>query len=172
MEQFENVQPVIDLDQRRRVPALELGVRLFARPFQGVVVVFVEILMENERRALGIVHGEHRFQFCRRHGRKALRHKQAAVCGDALGDRPCARHTFSPARADKFHTVTCRLLLVRIRRTPPRRARKKNARKPPSPAERAPSSLPASKPAFCLCSDMFTDIWPRIRAALLWRSCT
>ena len=75
VEQFEHVQPRVDLDERRGVPALELGVRLFARGFQPVIVVFVEIFVQDRRRAFRVAHGQHLFQFFLCNGGECFRNK-------------------------------------------------------------------------------------------------
>ena len=110
VEQLEHIQPGVHAHEGRGIPFFKLSVRLFAGSLQFVEVVIVQKFMQYRGRALGVAHRHHRLQLLRSDLRKALRHEQAAVFGDALRDRPRARHTFSPARTDEFHAVL--LILV------------------------------------------------------------
>ena len=126
VEELEHVQPRVDLDEGGGVSALELRVRLFAGGFEPFVVVFVQKFVEHGGRALGVAHGEHRLQLLCGDGGEALRDEEAAVCGDALGDRLRTCHTFSPARADKFHRLKPRFIYnARVKKT------RRNIRPPP-----------------------------------------
>ena len=63
VEEFEHVHAVLHAYEGRGVPALKLRVCLLQCGEQFVLVVFVEVFVQDERGALGVIHPKHRLQF-------------------------------------------------------------------------------------------------------------
>ena len=105
VEKLEHIQARVYLDERRRVAVLEAGICLFAGGFQPFVIIFVEEFMQDGGGTFGIAHGKHFRKLRARHLGECFRHEKPAVGSDAPSDRLRPRHTFSPARTDKFHCV-------------------------------------------------------------------
>ena len=106
VEKFQHIHAVFHAHKGSGVPALKLGICLFQRTEQFLLVVFVQIFMQNERGAFGIVHAEHRLQFLPRDSGEHGRHEQPAVARNALHDRLRARDFFFSSRADKLHIAS------------------------------------------------------------------
>ena len=105
VEKFQHVHAVFHFYKGGGIVPFELSIRLFQRRGKFVPVVFVEIFMQNERSAFGIIHCEHFFQLFPRNRGEFFGHEQSAVFCKTLHDRARAAYLFRPSGADKIHSL-------------------------------------------------------------------